>query len=181
MPAEGMEQERKRGGLRKLAAGVGLVAAGGAAGLVAGTLLEAPRLVLRSWLGPVQVVELESLPQAPPGEVHLLEFDAIQSERLPAVGAKAPPAAPLAVVPPAKATPRRSGPVVQVRAYDERDEAERLVAALQGQGFDAFVSRTRPTAGARLRVRVAPRAGEPISQLAERLETLGYDTWTTAE
>ena len=177
MPAKETEQARKRGGLRKLAAGVGLFAAGGAAGLVAGSFLEAPRLVLRSWLGPVQVVEVKSLAQDPRGEVRLLEFDAIQGERLPAVAAKAPPA----VVPPAQATPRRSGTVVQVRAYDERDEAERLVAVLQGQGFDAFVSRTRPNAGARLRVRVAPRAGEPISQLAERLETLGYDTWTTAE
>ncbi len=94
MPAKETEQARKRGGLRKLAAGLGLFAAGGAAGLVAGSLLEAPRLVLRSWLGPVQVVEVKSLVQDPRGEVRLLEFDAIQGERLPAVAAKAPPAAP---------------------------------------------------------------------------------------
>ncbi len=173
-------------GLRKVVSATALVSAGACAGLVLGALLDAPRLLLRSWLDPVQVVELQSAALSSADEVSLTEFAAIQREPLPAVGASAShsmdrtpersdPAA-------GAATPvRRSGPVVQVRAYNERSAAEAFVGELRALGFDAFVSRTRPRSGSRLRVRIAPRSGEPVSRLAGRLEALGYETWTTSE
>ncbi len=166
--------ETGAGRVRRLFFGTLLLAIGGAAGLVLGSLLEAPGLLLRSWLGPVQRVELQSADPAPAAEVLLTEFDAIQGAPLPPVAA--------APAPDAQADgPRRSGPVVQVRAYRERSEAERLVRELRGRGFQAFLSRTRGDAGTRSRVRVAPLGAESVSVLSERLEALGYETWTTSE
>ena len=161
-----------------------LLAVGGGAGLVLGSLLEAPRLLLQSWLGPVVRVELQGAAPGPTTEVLLTEFNAIQHAPLPAVAA-----APVSETTPAAETvpaaetigPRESGPVVQVRAYRERSEAERLVGELRARGFQAFISRTRGDAGTRSRVRVAPLDGEPISRLSERLSALGYETWTTIE
>ncbi len=155
-----------------------LLAVGGGAGLVLGSLLEAPRLLLQSWLGPVVRVELHGAAPGPTTEVLLTEFNAIQHAPLPAVAA-----APVSETTPAAETigPRESGPVVQVRAYRERSEAERLVGELRARGFQAFISRTRGDAGTRSRVRVAPLDGEPISRLSERLSALGYETWTTSE
>ena len=175
-------RESRRGAgvrrVRRLFFATLLLATGGAAGLVLGSLLEAPRLLLRSWLGPVQHVELQSAHPAPITEVSLLEFDAIQGAPLPPVAAApAPRSAPGAEA----GGPRRSGPVVQVRAYRERSEADRLVRELRARGFQAFLSRTRGDAGTRSRVRVMPLAGEPVALLSERLEALGYDTWTTSE
>lgn len=167
-----------------------LLAVGGGAGLVLGSLLEAPRLLLQSWLGPVVRVELQGAAPAPTAEVLLTEFNAIQHAPLPAVAAapvsETAPASETA--PPSETAPasetigvRESGPVVQVRAYRERSEAERLVGQLRARGFQAFISRTRGDAGTRSRVRVAPLDGEPISRLRERLSALGYETWTTSE
>ncbi len=158
-----------------------LLAVGGGAGLVLGSLLEAPRLLLQSWLGPVVRVELQGAAPGPTTEVLLTEFNAIQHAPLPAVAA-----APVSETTPVSETaetigPRESGPVVQVRAYRERSEAERLVGELRARGFQAFISRTRGDAGTRSRVRVAPLDGEPISRLSERLSALGYETWTTIE
>jgi hypothetical protein len=171
--------------LRRALSATVLVSAGTCAGLVLGALLDAPRLLLRSWLGPVQAVEVESAAPSLVDEVHLTEFAAIQRETLPAVGASASGSidrTPKRSEPTSAATPvGRSGPVVQVRAYNERNAAEGLVAELRTLGFDAFISRTRPHSGSRLRVRIAPRSGEPVSRLAGRLEALGYETWTTSE
>ncbi len=164
--------------VRRLFFALLLLSTGGAAGLVLGSLLEAPRLLLRSWVGPVQRVELESAGPAATAEVALTEFDAIQRAPLPSVAA-----APARDSAPAieAAGPGRSGPVVQVRAYRERSEAEGLVRELRARGFQAFISRTRGDAGTRSRVRVVPLGGEPISLLRERLQALGYETWTTSE
>ncbi len=177
------ETHKSRGGTgagrgRRLFTATLLLAIGGAAGLVLGSLLEAPGLLLRSWLGPVQRVELQSADPAPTAEVPLTEFYAIQGARLPPVAAA--PAPETAPDTPADG-PRRSGPVVQVRAYRERSEAERLVRELRARGFQAFLSRTRGDAGTRSRVRVAPLGAESVSVLSERLEALGYETWTTSE
>jgi hypothetical protein len=76
-------------GLRKVVSATALVSAGACAGLVLGALLDAPRLLLRSWLDPVQVVELQSAALSSADEVSLTEFAAIQREPLPAVGASA--------------------------------------------------------------------------------------------
>ncbi len=166
------------GRIRRLCFATLLLVTGGAAGLVLGSLLEAPRLLLRSWLGPVQRVELQSAGPAPTVEVPLLEFDAIQGAPLPPVAA-----APVREMAPdvAAGGQRSSGPVVQVRAYRERSEAESLVRTLRAGGFQAFISPTRGAAGTRSRVRVAPLGGEQVSLLRERLEALGYETWTTSE
>ncbi len=173
-------------GLRKVVSATALVSAGACAGLVLGALLDAPRLLLRSWLGPVQAVEVQSAAPSPADEVDLPEFAAIQRETLPAVGASASRSrdrTPERSEPATSAATsvRRSGPVVQVRAYNDRSAAEALVGELRVLGFDAFISWTRPRSGSRLRVRIAPRSEEPVSSLAGRLEALGYETWTTSE
>ncbi len=157
-----------------------LLSVGACGGLLAGSLLDAPRLLMHAWLGPVQSLEIESAGPKPADEVKLTEFYAIQAEPLPevAAGARPPATEPTTRIETAR---DRSGSVVQVRAYSERAEAERLVAHLRDRGFDAFVSGTRPRSGPRLRVRVAPRGEEPVEALGQRLETLGYDTWITSE
>ena len=156
------------GRVRRVLTAALLLTTGGGAGLVLGSLLDSPRLLLQSWLGPVQRIELESA--APTTEVPLTEFAAIQRAPLPPVAAA-----------PAHETAPHVGPVVQVRAYREHSEAELLVQELRGRDFQAFISRTRGDAGTRSRVRVAPLDGEPISELSERLDALGYETWTTSE
>ena len=166
------------GRIRRLFFAALLLTTGGTVGLVLGSLFEAPRLLLRSWLGPVQRVELQRAGPTPTVEVPLFEFDAIQGTPLPPVAA-----APLHQTPPDvdAGGPRSSGPVVQVRAYRERSEAESLVRELRARGFQAFISRTLGAPGTRSRVRVAPLGGEQVSLLRERLEALGYETWTTSE
>lgn len=167
-----------RGAFRRNAARAALVLAGGCIGVVLGALLDAPRLLLASWLGPVSTVELDPEP-GPRAELTLGEFEAIQRELPPVSAAVGAANGAAASDEPARA--RHSGAVVQVRAERERADAERLVRRLRQQGFDAFISGTRAGSGEHLRVRVVPAPDETVSELAERLDALGYDTWSTFE
>ncbi len=217
------------GRARRLFFGSALLVVGASLGVVLGSLSDAPRVLLRAWLEPVDTVVIEPAPPeapnaaraaAPPELAYPDEQPASVSAPSPeptpaapptstppsaeqlieriresrgypdpvAVPVPAPPAPkPLSAEPepePAPAPPRKtppSGPVVQVAAYLERAPAEQLVRRLREGGFDAYISGSRPSGTQRYRVRVAPGAGEDANTLGGRLQTQGYDTWTTRE
>ena len=75
----------------------------------------------------------------------------------------------------------RSGPVVQVAAYADRQMAEALVRRLQKRGFDSYISDTQPRGSHRFRVRVRPPLGKSANRLAARLESEGHGVWITKE
>lgn len=214
------------GRARRLFFGSALLLAGACAGIVLGSLSDAPRVLLRAWLEPVATVVIEPAPLEAPDAAHATAPPELAYPDEPPAPVAAPspeptPAAPPApsaeqlieriresrgypdpvAVPvppppapkplsaepepePAPAPPRKTpptGPVVQVAAYLERAPAEQLVRRLREGGFDAYISGSRPSGTQRYRVRVAPGAGEDANTLGGRLQTQGYDTWTTRE
>lgn len=74
-----------------------------------------------------------------------------------------------------------TGVVVQVAAYVDRGQAEKLVRDLVQGGFRAYVAMGTTNGLRRFRVRVRPAAHESAAQLAEVLRSRGLETWVTRE
>jgi cell division septation protein DedD len=199
-----------------------LLGLGFSVGVVAGSLLEAPRALVERLQGPVQSVELDEPPAAPVGDEPLEEFARLQGERPPSVAAArrdppapspaVPPSVPVAAPPaprpefaeevaapepapsalasrtppPASPAPEpeqetASGLIVQVAAPRELGEARRLERRLRAAGFDSFISNARRDGVQHYRVRVRPARGQPVRDLAARLEQRGFATWITQD
>lgn len=175
-------------------------------GLVAGALLETPRMVLRRLLEPKQTV-IVKLNGPSPASVRLdqKQLEAfrdlqrtkpeIESTRAPA---RAPdvasrpglrlPASPMeqrgrteTIAPPQAARPTPAGAVVQVAAYTDPRMAEELMDRLRREGFHAYLSATRAPGGLHHRVRVRPGAGRDAAATAKLLRTQGHSIWITTE
>jgi cell division septation protein DedD len=71
--------------------------------------------------------------------------------------------------------------VVQVASEPTRSRAEAVVARLTREGFEAYISDSRPSGATRYRVRVRPKSKQPPSALADELEDRGFSVWVTRE
>jgi cell division septation protein DedD len=81
---------------------------------------------------------------------------------------------------PAKSAAPASGPVVQVGAFPDARSAGALVAQLQAQGFNSYLS-SNSTSRYPHRVRVRPGASGDATVLAGELERRGFEVWVTQE
>ncbi len=200
---KGRAWARYRSWLAKGLAASGLLSIGVCLGVVLGSVLDGPRLFVRSLTQPTDRVELR--PSATALEPELLPaFRELQRERplpppsprpaaRPEVAAapirRAPAAGPealervIAEIAAREKSAPKTGPseVVQVAAYTDRKLAEVLVERLRKRGFDSYISDTQPKGSHRFRVRVRPPSGDSANQLAARLEAQGHGVWITKE
>jgi cell division protein FtsN len=199
------KRSSRAGSLRRAFYGSVLVVLGFGVGLIAGSILETPRL-LADWLqGPVRSVDLREraspVAATPEPPARPPRLPAVRPEPKPA-REKAPPAAVEPAPPSAKpgtlarsadaviedlarelaarsgAAPERL--IVQVASTTDQGEADRIAGRLTRAGFDAFTVMLQPPDGPRrFRVRVRPSGGVQTEDLASRLRQRGYATWIT--
>lgn len=75
---------RESGGLQNFLVGTGLIAIGGCLGILLGSLLDAPRLVMNRFYKPVQTVQLEVAEETEPANaLELSEYRALQEKQKP--------------------------------------------------------------------------------------------------
>jgi cell division septation protein DedD len=158
--------------------GLALLAIPGfALGMLAGVAWEDPGLLLSHLLGrtveaPLETAAAGTAPQAPPAAA-AAPADApapnASAQALPDVAA-APAAPPQQVT---RLRPEVLSPgapagrfAVQVGSFAESRAAEGLAERLRGRGFDAYVSPSAGSGGARWRVRVGPWPSRPDAERA---------------
>jgi DedD protein len=202
-----VSEERDRPGpgwLATLLGGFVLVVLGFGLGLVVGAAREEPELVLRHFSGESKEVpapEASPAPSpaaapSPAGEPSPAAAPAPPNEPAPtpspAAGAhesaKAPTAEsarPAALPPPVSSPPPSPGQrfSVQVGAFAESDDAEKLAAHLRHKGMHVFVVPATGPRDSRWRVRVGPiESRAEANRLAEQLKTSDkLPTWVLAE
>jgi DedD protein len=205
VPARSHRQGEQAGAgwLATLGGALLLLAVGFAMGLLAGTVWEAPDLVMDHLAGRTTELplarEISADPvepaEAPKRESHARPLGAREgSPELPSAGAAAEgsPAsaarpAPGPEPPPARSearAPRPEPPVqggfaIQVGAFGDADSAARLAQKLRARGFSAHVHGGEGAGAASFRVRVGPVASrEEATRLASKLKSdLQLPTW----
>jgi len=192
------------GWLATLGGAVLLLAVGFAVGLLAGTVWEAPDLVMDYLAGRTTELplarEISADPVEPPVEAPQRASQArplgarAGSPELPSAGAaadgapvSAPPPAPRFEPPAPRPEPRapraeppaQGGFAIQVGAFGDADSAARLAGKLRARGFSAHVHGGEGAGGSSFRVRVGPVASrEEATRLARKLESdLQLPTW----
>jgi len=163
------EEDEGRGGSGWIATLFGaalLLAAGFAVGVVVGAVREEPGMLLRYVTG-----KSADLPAPPPRSA------APAAPSLPETAAPRPaqpviaPAAPSEPAPQVAAAPRTHF-AVQVGAFAQSLEAEKLEAQLRRKGLPAYVQPTTGARDSRWRVRVGPLATrDEADRVATRLKT----------
>ncbi len=172
-------RRREFGSLRGVLVGTVLLVVGACLGIVAGSLLDGPRLLLRSLSQPVQSVDLaatlldESTEEAGSGAAEdLTEFRALQEG--------VPEAAPLEAAPVAAAPERR--PIESVASEEPRVETViQEIAMRRGIGAPpaaAAPAAPRPAQPGEMVVQVGAFAERsPAEKLQERLRRMGFDAY----
>jgi DedD protein len=191
------------GWLATLSGALLLLAVGFAVGLLAGTLWEAPDLVMAYLAGRTTELPLaQEISAAPvePAEPPKRETQArplgaraappeLPSAGVAAEGApvSAPPPVPPAEPPaprakpsaPRPGSPAQGGFAIQVGAFGDADSAAQLAGKLKARGFSAYVHGGEGAGPASFRVRVGPVASrEEATRLASKLKSdLRLPTW----
>lgn len=169
------EDDDVRGGPGWFATVIGaalLLAAGFAVGVVVGAVREEPAMVLQYVSGKTASVPAPVAREAAPAETPA----AVE----PAPAVEAPPPAARAVVvrvpdpEPAEPTTPKAGVrfAVQVGAFSQSAEAERLESALKSKGLPVYVEPSTGARESRWRVRVGPLASRAeADRVATKLKT----------
>jgi cell division septation protein DedD len=71
--------------------------------------------------------------------------------------------------------------VVQIASTADPVEAQRIVARLRADGFDAFSIAVHPNGMTTHRVRVRAGKDQTAASVADRLRAQGFDTWITSD
>jgi cell division septation protein DedD len=150
-----------------------LLTAGFAVGVVVGAVREEPAMVLRYVTGkgaelPAPAAPVATSAPAPAAAAASPELAASR----PAQPLVAPAAPVVPEVPVAAAPPSRAGFAVQVGAFAQSGEAEKLEAQLRRKGLPAYVQPATGARDSRWRVRVGPLATrDEADRVATRLKT----------
>lgn len=143
---------RETGGLQNFLVGTGLIAIGGCLGILLGSLLDAPRLVMSRFYKPVQTVQLELAEEAEPtNALELSEYRALQEKQkpIPKVALPDAPEKPVAKAEPSKpATPPL--PVVSAtrlatHSTDKPEPIERPAEPESGTTKEALIASIKQT------------------------------------
>lgn len=136
----------ERGSLRGLISGAVLLVLGGCLGLVLGSLLDAPRLLLHRLQGPVETVELPPPEPEPVTERRedLAEYRALQEQREPET--PSPPAPRSKPAPPqvAAAPPQNQGARAEEAVRPQEPEADSVIRALANEHESPAASLPKP-------------------------------------
>lgn len=184
----------KRGWTRSILTGAALVVVGGCIGIVAGALLDAPRVLLHRLQGPVQTVELPTESTRVSSD-DFEEFRALQDEKPPAKPRARPaPARPAPALPPELARApekkpasaqlavpaKRPAPAARAAATPKRAPAPSAEALIRD--IAARHESPSPPAPASLQARPVVQVGafadtRATDKVIDRLRAQGFDSY----
>jgi cell division septation protein DedD len=177
-------RSRRRGGLRRVLGGAGIALVGFAGGLVAGSVLEGPRLLVEWLRGPVRSVEVAALEPAPVEMGPLREVSDLHrpasarsaSRRTrPSAAAPQPSAPPATSETPAAPAPRPAVPAGNVLSDLRREVQERPKPAPPAAPAPAPAAQRPPV----VQVASTPDPAE-AQRIVARLRSSGFDAFSVA-